>query len=242
MVITHVDVALAAGSAPSSMGVLVIYPRSAGPFPLIIFSHGYGSDAEIYEPFLEEVARLGYVVAGPDYPGTRYTDHPGQISRVIDAFSAPQIGLPRGLVDSRHIGVMGHSLGGTDVYGVTYNSCCRDPRIAAAITIEGALLPFPGGHYDWRRTPLLVVLDDDDPLIPYATGHQVLRSFTTNAYLLTIHGGMHAGGMDAGEPGHRAMLATLEGFLAAYLKGDRRSLGTIRRTHFPGTQLSTSPT
>jgi acetyl esterase/lipase len=173
IVVTHISVSLPPGSAQSSMNVLVIYPREKGPLPLVIFSHGYGSDAEIYKPFLEEVARGGYVVAGPDYPETQYTVHPGQISRVIDTLKTKRNGLPHGLVDGRHIAVMGHSSGGTDVYGVTYNSCCRDPRISAAVTIEGALLPFPGGTYTWQGTPLLMVLDTNDPVIPYATGTDI---------------------------------------------------------------------
>ena len=68
-----------------------------------------------------------------------------------------------GLVDLRHIAVAGHSLGGVGVYGVTYNSCCRDPRITAALTFEGALGTFPAGRILWRGPPLLIVLGDRDP-------------------------------------------------------------------------------
>jgi dienelactone hydrolase len=238
IVVTHISVSLPAGSAQSSMNVLVLYPRAKRPLPLVIFSHGYGSDAEIYKPFLEEVARGGYVVAGPDYPEAQYTVHPGQISAVIDTLTTEWNGLPHGLVDGRHIAAMGHSLGGTDVYGVTYNLCCRDKRISAAVTLEGALLPFPGGSYAWQGTPLLMVLDTNDPVIPYATGTDILSSFRRNAYLLTIDGGMHDGGMDVGAPGHRAMLSTLYEFLAAYLGGDERELRTLRTSQHQGTHLS----
>jgi predicted dienelactone hydrolase len=220
------------------MGALVMYPRVQGPFPVIIFSHGYGSLAESYKPFLEQVTRAGYVVVGPDYPELQVAAHPAQLSSVIDWITAHPRNLPQELVDARHIGVMGHSLGGADVLGVTYNSCCRDTRIAAAITIEGIAFPFPGGTYSWHGAPLLMVLDTDDPLIPYNTGTQTLHSFKGSAYLLTISGGQHDGGMDPGAPGHQASLATIDRFLSAYLKGDGQALRKLRTAKYADAQIT----
>jgi hypothetical protein len=83
-----------------------------------------------------------------------------------------------------------------------------------------------------------MVLDTNDPVVPYATGNEILSSFRKNAYLLTIDGGMHSGGMNVGAPGHRAMLSTMFEFLAAYLGGDERELRALRTSQHPGTHLS----
>ena len=52
-------------------------PRVAtGPFPLIVFAHGYAIDAKAYAPLLEDLTSGGFVVAAPDFPGTS-TAYPG---------------------------------------------------------------------------------------------------------------------------------------------------------------------
>ena len=46
-------------------------PKAApGPFPLVVFAHGYAIDAAAYEPLLRDLAAGGFVVAAPDFPGT----------------------------------------------------------------------------------------------------------------------------------------------------------------------------
>ena len=53
--------------------------------------------------------------------------------------------------------------------------------------------------------PLLIVLGDHDPLVPPATGQQLLTKFRGTAYLLTIVGGDHGGGIDDTDPAHHAV-------------------------------------
>jgi len=226
---THVTIKRQSNPLRPVLSVLVFYPVGKGPFPLIVFSHGFNSVAALYTSFLEHLSRAGFVVAGPDFPSNDYRTHPADISRVIDNLTGDTNQLPRGLVDPKNIAVAGHSLGGADVYGVVYNSCCRDSRITAAFTIEApGPGTFPGGKYLWRGPPLLMVQGDADPIIAPDAGAQVLRHFTTPAYLLSVRGGDHGGGMTPQDTGYSSVQATLREFLAAYLKHDRIAQGSLR--------------
>jgi len=129
---------------------------------------------------------------------------------------------------------MGHSLGGLTTYEVAYNTCCRDSRILAAVAIEAPVGPFFPGTFIWTKPPVLIIQGDEDPVIPATTGQTVLAHFNTPAYLLTIFGGDHGGGMDESDPGHADAIAAIANFLDAYLKDDRRALRRLqnmRRDH-----------
>jgi dienelactone hydrolase len=228
---TEEHAVIAGDQSTQSLAVFIVHPVGRGPFPLVVFNHGYGSVAEIYRPFLERLARQGYVVAGPNFSSSDVTTHPADITRVIDYLTGPNSLFRRGLVDARHIAVAGHSLGGADAYGVTYNTCCRDARITAALTFEAPLVDFPSGRYVWRGPSLLMVYGDADPLVAADTGKSILDQFNGgNAYLLTVKGGNHGGGLHAGEPGFVAVQRVVHEFLAANLKHDTRAAHALRST------------
>ena len=217
--------------------VFVVSPRGRGPYPLVLFSHGYGSIAEVYASPLKAIAAQGYVVAGPDFLSKDFTTHPADLSRTIDRLSKP--GALAGRVDATRIAVAGHSLGGLDVLGLAFNTCCRDPRITAALTFEGPLLPFQRGRYVWSGAPVLIVLGNADPLIAKTTGRYIVRHFRRDAYLLTILGGDHGGGMNPGAIGYASVYATVRDFLAAYLYNDASALRDLRsHTERPQTTLT----
>ena len=98
---------------------------AAGPWPLVVFSHGNGGVRD-QSPFLTEwLARNGYVVASPDHVGNT-TLHmkdewwpsmalwrPQDIQAVIAAMTDKETTeWWAGLVDGDKIGVTGHSFGG----------------------------------------------------------------------------------------------------------------------------------
>ncbi|MDQ0132441.1 putative dienelactone hydrolase [Neorhizobium galegae] len=94
----------------------------AGRFPLILVSHGSGSRADGMGWIAIELAKAGFIVAGPNHPGTTSGDSTPEatpkiwertqdISEVITALSAdPRF---RTAVDKARIGVLGFSLGGS---------------------------------------------------------------------------------------------------------------------------------
>lgn len=93
-----------------------------GRFPLILLSHGSGSRVEGMAWIAARLAQEGFIVAGPNHPGTTSGDstpaatpkiweRTQDISSTITALSAD----PRwqGAIDPARIGVLGFSLGGT---------------------------------------------------------------------------------------------------------------------------------
>jgi predicted dienelactone hydrolase len=97
---------------------------SHGPYPLIVFSHGY-SGARVDPAYLtEHLASHGFIVVAPDHTEQWADDlhdlwkdvilRPQDVLRVIgyaELLTGEQ-GVLRGLIDMQRIGVAGHSQGG----------------------------------------------------------------------------------------------------------------------------------
>jgi predicted dienelactone hydrolase len=177
-----------------------------GPYPLVVFSHGYTGNGPVYGPVVREWVKAGYVVAAPTFPlthggtpgGTDVTDYveqPRDVSFVLGEMlrlnNEPASGL-RHLIDPMRIAAAGHSLGAITTIGVAYNTCCRDPRIRAAIPISGRERPFPGGKSHFVRTPSLFIHGDADGTVPYPSGHDVfLKQAQRPKFFLTLFGAGH---------------------------------------------------
>lgn len=96
-------------------------PVAEGRFPLVLLSHGSGSRVEGMSWLATALAEAGFVVAGPNHPGTtsgdstpaatpRLWERTADLSALIDAFS--QDAAWRATIDPARVGVVGFSLGG----------------------------------------------------------------------------------------------------------------------------------
>ncbi|EXL02847.1 alpha/beta hydrolase family protein [Aquamicrobium defluvii] len=96
-------------------------PPAKGRFPLVVLSHGSGSRVQGMSWLATELAEAGFVVAGPNHPGTtsgystpgdtpKLWQRTADLSAVIDRLTGD--GQWQGLVDADRIGVVGFSLGG----------------------------------------------------------------------------------------------------------------------------------
>jgi dienelactone hydrolase len=228
-----------AGSDSRKLPTTIYYPDAPGRFPLIVFSHGLGAVGRIYDVILKAWATEGYVVAAPNFPLTRidtpggtladdYVNQPADVSFLIDrllALDADPGSILHGRIDRRHIGASGQSLGGLTTFGVTLNTCCRDPRIDAAVPMAGLLWPFPGGEYDGHGAPpTLVIHGDADDSVPYETAltaYDILGA--TPKALLTLIGGGHilpyVGSSD--RPAQLAIIDASTAFFDLFLKHER---------------------
>src|SRR3954469_9347624 len=58
------------GSSTRVLPTTVWYPVDTqnGPYPLVMFAHGYGVTPATYAALLSRIAEAGYVVAAPTYP------------------------------------------------------------------------------------------------------------------------------------------------------------------------------
>ncbi len=71
----------AAAAAGRLLRTVIRFPDApgAGPFPLVVFAHGYATSTAAYAPLLDDLAAAGYAVAAPELPvtSTAYGDDVG---------------------------------------------------------------------------------------------------------------------------------------------------------------------
>lgn len=219
----------------------------AGPWPLVVFSHGSPGLGTDYITSLQVLASAGYLVVAPDHPlsktgadgGASESDVPEQsrdvgflISQVLGASKSPGSPLD-GTVDADRIGVAGHSLGAITALGAGYSACCADRRIKAVAEWAGILYRLEGvGRVAplARHRPVLIVHGTNDPVVGYDAGRAVYRALGPPKYFVTLPGAGHVPPYVQGvaEPQSRvAVLATVD-FFDRYLKGDPAGIDRLR--------------
>lgn len=255
----------ASGSlAARSLLTIVRYPstgsaplRAHAPYPLVVFSQGYGVAPETYVHLLNSWAAAGYVVADPAYPFTSpnspgglvrndIVHHPSDLSAVITALlddSAASGGVLSGLIDPSRIAVIGHSDGGDVALAAVANDCCRDARIKAAILLSGAELAwFPGRYFTTPGVPMLVVQGSNDyDLNPVPCSVALYNAAPRPKYYLSMLGQTH---FSAYVPPGRALnvvtRVTID-FLNGYLRHSSAALASMMSSgHVPGLASITS--
>ncbi len=179
---------------------------ATGPFPLVIYSHGFMSFGSEALYLAEHLAGHGYVVACPDYPLTwmfapggpfvaDVVNQPGDVTFLIDSF----LSLHRdpasplfGRIDENRIGLAGLSLGGMTTLLTTYHPTLRDPRVKASAVLAGPGSMFTEFFYQQADVPMLLVYGDIDAIVDYATNAlYALERAAPKATLVTIHGATH---------------------------------------------------
>jgi fermentation-respiration switch protein FrsA (DUF1100 family) len=223
-----------------TLATLVVYPKLASgtrhEFPLVVYSHGFGATAVSAMPTLQSLASHGYVVAAPDFPLSTtglpggldlfdFVAQPGDVSFVITQMLTldRRSGSPvYREIDAHRIGVAGHSLGAVTTLAVSYNSCCRDTRIGAAVEMDGELnVPigpqgnFAGTYFKGHNPPLLVVNGTKDTIGPYAVSQAIFAKAPTPKYFLSLIGAPHEG--FAMEPWAPVVNDTIAAFFDRYL-------------------------
>ena len=191
-----------------SGGALVPRAADGGPFPLLMYSHGYSSTRSEGAPVANHAASHGYIVVAPDFPLTNMlandaapdiedtANQPGDVSFLIDrvlALSKDPSHALAGAVDETRIGALGVSLGGLTTLLVSLHPKLSDPRIQVALPIAAPSSFFAEGFYHTREVPLLFIHGDIDAFIQYEANAR--RSFThagTKARLISVAKGSHA--------------------------------------------------
>lgn len=179
----------------SDDGTMSDHPVSAGRFSLVVFSHGVTSTGPAYIGELRALAAHGYVVALPTFPLTSGPDgwanvlqvakQPGDVSFIVTellAQSRSRKGLLAGHLDPHEVAAAGHSLGAiTSLY--FENSCCRDSRIKAVVSISGIFFPVPSESHGFvnlpSTAPLLLLHGKKDKTLPYESGSAHIFSTLT---------------------------------------------------------------
>jgi dienelactone hydrolase len=217
--------------------------RAGGPYPLVIFGHGFAVTPEIYAPLLRAWARAGYVVAAPIFPlgnanapgGPNESDlvnQPADMSFVITQMlraSAARAGPFSGLIDRRHVAVSGQSDGGDTALTAAYDGHFRDRRIGAAVILSGQEIPGLGDYdYPAPSPPLLATQGLADTINLPSTTYAFFDPAPSPKYLLTLPGAAHLPPYTYEQPQLSVVERVTIAFLDRYLKGYRRAIARMR--------------
>jgi dienelactone hydrolase len=221
------------------------YPTRGGPYPAVAFAHGYMNRSTWYAGTLRSIAAAGYVVIAPDSETGQFPNH----ERLADDLNrslrwlgrtsaAGSKDVPRRKVDSRHLGVGGHSMGG----GVALLAAIRSRSIDTVATLAAAeTTPRASVAVRRLRVPSLFVVGSDDHVVPAAGTAVMFRRAPSPTLLATITGGSHCGFMenyplacDAGRISYDRQLRLTRDLLRRWFDKHLRGRKAARVTGVPG--------
>lgn len=206
--------------------------RRAGPFPLIVFGHGFDVTPGTYWRLLHYWAAAGYVVAAPVFPRTNahapggpdeadIVNQPADLSFVITrllAASAGDHGALSGLIDPKEIAVAGQSDGGETALATAYDPPYRDPRVLAAVILSGAELPAQGFKFATPSPPLLATQGTADETNLPANTYHFYDQAPAPKFLLRLLGAPHLGPYTDEQPDLGIVERVSVAFMDDYLK------------------------
>lgn len=223
--------------------------RGAGPYPLVVFGHGFAVTPDVYSALLDAWARAGYVVAAPVFqlgsplaPGgpseTDLVNWPADMSFVISEMlteNARASSPLHGLIEHNRIAVSGQSDGGDTALAIAFDPARRDRRADAAVILSGAEIPQVGPFAFPRRGPPLLATQGTADTINLPSATQTFFNVAPRPkFLLTLTGAAHLPPYTTAQPYlgivERVSIAFLDRYLKDRASGVRRMLaaGTVR--------------
>jgi dienelactone hydrolase len=217
-------------------------PAPQGPFPLIVFGHGFAVTPTIYAPLMRYWTRAGFVVAAPVFPlgnanapGGPYepdlVHQPADMSYVISSLLTGG-GSLAGLVDPARIAVAGQSDGGDTALAVAYDRRYRDPRVRAAVILSGAEIPYTGS-FDFPTVgpPLLATQGTDDTINPPELTETFFAAAHRPKFLLWLTRAEHLPPYTDEQPDLAIVERVSTAFLEHYLDPPTRPRVSLRRMY-----------
>ncbi len=206
--------------------------RAGGPFPLVIFGHGFAVTPAPYAALLRAWARAGYVVAAPIFPlenanapgGPDENDlvnQPADMSFLITRMLAEDrdpASFLHDLIDPRQIAVSGQSDGGETALATAYDAAYLDRRVRAAIILSGAEIPNSGLYFTAQSPPLFASQGTADTINPPSFTYQFYDIAPRPKYLLKLDGAPHLPPYTYEQPQLRIVERATIAFMDHFLK------------------------
>ncbi|HRW38415.1 MAG: alpha/beta hydrolase [Acidimicrobiales bacterium] len=159
-------------------------PADDGPFPVVLFSHGFAGFPEQSADLVTHLASWGFVVVAPAHversldgllgtgaQGIGRRDDPEVLMASLDAALADEAVGP--LIDDEQVAVAGHSAGASAAYLAAASDDRVDALVAYALG-DGRQDPDqPAPDLPVPDVPSLVMLGTDDGIIPAGTTRAV---------------------------------------------------------------------
>jgi fermentation-respiration switch protein FrsA (DUF1100 family) len=235
---------------PRPLTTIVRYPtvagrpaRAYGPYPLIVFGHGFAVTPAIYAQLLRRWTEAGYVVAAPVFPlgnarapGGPYepdlVNQPADMSFVITrmlAASGAGSGPLAGMVNSGEITAAGQSDGGDTALAIAYDPRFRDPRVDAAVILSGAEIPYVSAiRFPAQGPPLLATQGTADTVNPPGLTEAFFAPAPRPKFLLWLTGAEHLPPYTDGQPQLGIVERVSLAFLARYVRHRPVTLAKLR--------------
>lgn len=215
------------GAVLAPVRTLPIYlwtPSGSGPFPLVVFVHGYGNGPLTYQRFCATLAASGYVVAAPSFPledpqrgfGLDRGDLPDEAADVSFVIGALERGPTGRTIDGHRIAVVGHSDGADVALMIGYGLTTADARIGAVVADAPDPVSTPVVS---SSTPLLLVQGTADSVVPYTASQAVFGQVQAPTYYLSLVAADHLPPIEGGTPWTPTLDSAVAEFLDATIGG-----------------------
>ena len=168
-----------------------------GPFPIVLFSHGFGASRLYYSHILTGIASWGFVVVAADYlerglyaqaSNATTSDTPAlDLHTMLSSLTATEAASSRrssplfGVADPHRIAAVGHSAGGQTAF-----DALNDHRVAMAV---GWAPVGPTGTPSSK--PVMIIGEDEDVALTKPTLTREFNAFRGPTTFLEISGEGH---------------------------------------------------
>ncbi len=221
-----------------------ITPQEAYSHPLLVMAHGLGGLPEKFDQFARKLAAEKIAVAAVQFPLTNQNSPSTPAGGFLDLKSQPgdlsfcltklleKVRNPASSLFARFspdkVAVLGHSLGGGTVLGLTRYDCCRDSRFKAVIAVApftvlkkffNAPEPSPSGP------PILIAHGTDDKVIPSANSKKLYQKLKAPKYFVEVKGSGHSELLESPKHPSLSVMAELTAaFVKKYLNQESQAL------------------